>query len=153
MSATLVQATDLMFSRIKHVIDNDVAAILGYIPETRWPYVAEPSKPNSAKIWLRVSSQVVMEGQSTLSTCVGAPGKKRYQTAGLIFIEAYIPKTTKDTTSIRLTASALRNAFRNAPSGEYGIRYYNARVNDGIPPEELFYRFNVVTEYEYDEEF
>lgn len=152
MPTNYSQARDVMFSRINAALKSDVNAVLGYIPQVYWPLQAEPKKPDATKLWLRVSTQNVIEGQSTLSTCEGGPGQKQYETAGLLFIELYWPKSgSVNSTKAEQTAAVLRNVFRNAAMGSDGIRYYRARILDGIPPEELYYRLNVVTEYEYDE--
>uniref|UniRef100_A0AAU6W084 Tail terminator protein n=1 Tax=Pseudomonas phage Pavpe01 TaxID=3138545 RepID=A0AAU6W084_9VIRU len=152
MTTTYTDALDEMFGKIKAAIDGPVNTVLGYKAETRWPFVAEPTKPDNSKIWLRVSTQIVDEQQSTLSTCEGLPGQKRYESAGLLFIELYLPKAKGDSgVKGRKVAVILRDLFRNAASGPTGITYYRARINDGIAPEELFYRLNVVTEFEYDE--
>lgn len=152
MTTNYTDARDKIYGRVKAAIDGPVAALFGYKAETRWPFTAEPNKPDASKIWFRVSSQIVEEGQSTLSTCEGAPGQKRYETVGVLIIEMYMPKAVRDSGVKGTKAAAIiRDAFRNAPSGEEGIFYYRARINDGIAPEELFYRLNVVTEFEYDE--
>lgn len=152
MTTNYTDATNIMFERIQDAVSGPVKAVLGYDAEMRWPYVAEPKKPDGSKVWFRVSSQIVDEHQSTLSTCEGAPGQRKYETAGILIIEAYLPKSLRDAgPKGRAVATALRDTFRNVASGEAGIRYYRARINDGIAPEELFYRLNVVTEFEYDE--
>ncbi len=152
MTTNYSDAKDAIYGRVKAAIDGPVTALLGYKPEIRWPYVAEPAKPNNSKIWFRVSSQIVEEQQITLSTCEGAPGQKKYETVGVLIVEMYMPKAERDSgVKGGKAAAMIRDAFRNAPSGEAGIVYYRARINDGIAPEELFYRLNVVTEFEYDE--
>lgn len=152
MTTTYTDAIDEMFGKIRTAVNGPINTLLGYKAETRWPFVEEPKKPDNTKIWLRVSTQIVDEQQSTLSTCEGLPGQKKYETVGLLFVELYLPKSKGDSgVKGRQAATILRDLFRNAGSGQSGIRYYRARINDGIPPEELFYRLNVVTEYEYDE--
>ena len=152
MTTTYRGARNVMFDRINDAVNGPIATLFGYTPQVRWPFVAEPDKPDNTKIWFRVSSQIVEEQQSTLSTCEGLPGQKRYETTGLLFIEMYMPKMVREAGVKGIDAAIIiRDTFRNAPSGEAGITYYRARINDGILPEEQFYRLNVVTEFEYDE--
>ena len=144
---TYEEAIDEIFGIFNAAWLAESAAVAGYIPEVRWPGVEEPEKPDLAKFWARVSQQTVIEGQSSLRN--GDAGQ-RYTTDGLVFVQIFCPKSDSlGMTNGRKLAIIARNGFRgNATSGQVWFR--NARINE-LPPEENWYRFNVVAEYEYDE--
>lgn len=144
---TYEEAIDEIFGIFNAAWFGDSAAVVGYVPEVRWPGVEEPEKPELSKFWARVSQQTVIEGQSSLRN---GDGGQRYTTDGLVFVQIFCPKSDSlGMTNGRKLAIIARNAFRgNATSGQVWFR--NARINE-LPPEENWYRFNVVAEYEYDE--
>ncbi|WZB35692.1 tail terminator [Enterobacteria phage FtMidnight] len=125
-------------------------AIVGYVPEVRWFGVEDSDLPDGSKFWARVSKQTVMEEQTSLSTCVGEPGKRRYTASGLVFVQLFCPKSVDKACELgeRLAVVA-RNAFRGKTTpGKIWFR--NVRINE-IPPESLYFRFNIVAEFEYTE--
>ena len=126
------------------------AAIVSYIPEIRWQGVQYRDLPDGSKFWVRVSKQTVFEEQTTLSVCEGAPGQKRYTASGLVFVQIFCPKSNTQAFELgQELAKIARNAFRGKTTpGKIWFR--NVRINE-LNPEELYERFNVVTEFEYDE--
>lgn len=147
MTTNYVQAIDEIFSLANAAFVANAAAIVGYLPDIRWPGVAEAGTPDASKFWARVSQQTVLEEQTTLS---GEDGKKRYTASGLVFVQLFCPFS--DVAAMekgRALAVMARNAFRGkTTSGKVWFR--NARINE-LAPADGAYRFNVVTEYEYDE--
>lgn len=125
-------------------------AVFGYIPEIEWEGKESASKVDRSKVWARFSTQNVFEEQATLSACVDEPFVRRYEGSGLIFVQLFLPKTVANALMKgRTLAKVARNAYRGKKS-DGGITFHNVRINN-IPPEELFYRINVVAEYDYDE--
>lgn len=125
--------------------------VLGYIPAVEWYGRESLGKADRAKVWARFSTQNVTEEQATISACVDEPFKRRYESSGLVFIQLFMPKSVDNAViSGRKLAKIARNAFRGKKTNG-GVTFYNVRINDDIPPEELFYRINVVAEYEFDE--
>lgn len=152
MTTTYEQATDAIYGHADNCIKTLVTEYLGYTPVTKWPFVTSVSVPDSERLWLRVSSQIIDESQSTLSVTSGEPGKKLFETFGILFIEIYCPKKIGNAASaVRRISHILRNNFRKIPSDNLGIIYKNAKINDGLLPEELYYRINVTVEFEYNE--
>lgn len=126
------------------------AAIVGYIPEIRWQGVQYRDLPDGSKFWVRLSKQTVIEGQAALSTDAGAPGQRKYTVAGLVFVQLFCPKSNTQAFELgQKLAKLSRNAFRGK-STPGKIWFRNVRINE-IDPEELYERFNVVTEFEHDE--
>lgn len=125
-------------------------ALAGYVPEIEWQGRQPRNTPDGSKFWARVSMQTVFEEQTTLSTCEGKPGQKRYTASGLVFVQLFCPKSNTQAFEIGgKLAEVARNAFRGK-STPGKVWFRNARINE-LDPEELYYRFNVVTEFEYDE--
>lgn len=141
-------AIDEMFAQFRIPWEANSAAVAGYVPEVRWPGVEEIDPPDASKYWARVSQQTVDEQQTTLRNGEFA---KRYTADGLVFVQIFCPKSDAESmTTGRRLATIARNAFRGqSTSGNVWFR--NARIKE-LEPEAKFYRFNVVTEYEYDEE-
>lgn len=128
----------------------ETTSIVGYIPKVYWQGVEERETPDSSKFWARLSRQTVGEEQATLSNCEGLPGQKKYEAYGLVFIQIFCPKSETQAFNLgKLLAKVARNSFRGKRTPG-GIWFRNVRINE-LEPEELYERFNVVTEYEYNE--
>jgi hypothetical protein len=151
MTAELDIAVEEMQTLFDTAWQANAGAIFGYVPGVEWAGRESPGKIDTSKVWARFSTQNVFEQQATLSTCVGAAFQKRYEASGLIFVQLFLPKTVANAVILgRKLAKVARNAFRGKKT-ESGVTFYNARINDDLPPEELFYRINVVAEYDFDE--
>jgi hypothetical protein len=138
-------AVDTMFGIARTALNSGSAAIVGYVPEVRWQGVEKDEKPPVDKFWLRVTQQTVDEGQSTLRD--GTNGK-RYTNTGLIFCQLFCPMSdAKCMEKGRALGVLLRNAFTAAQTE---IMFTHARINE-LTPEGKAQRFNVVSDYEYDE--
>lgn len=152
MTAAYNEARDQIFALFKTAWDANTAALTpgAYVPEVRWQGKEVGTKPPSDKHWARISTQSVLETQATLSDCVEEPGKSRYESSGLVFVQVFSPKSQATAYEVgQQLAIVARNAFRGKKtSGQVWFR--NVRINN-LDPENLFYRFNVVAEYEYDE--
>jgi hypothetical protein len=140
---------DAMFAHfLERWTDGTVHTLLGYDTEVR--YAGAPvAKPNNSKFWIRLSQQTVIERQRTLSTCEGTIGKKRYLTQGLIYVQLFCPITHPLSIELgRKLAIIARSAFRGQAVS--GVTFRHARIQE-LDPEQELNRFNIVTEYEYDE--
>jgi len=123
-------------------------SIAGYVPEIRWNGNERPSKPDSSKFWCYHSVFNTGEEQKTLSNAVTSPGSKRYESEGLIIIQIYCPKSILNSKDKgRQLATVAKNAYRGVQSD---VDFKNVRIVD-VDPEELYYRFNVVVDYSFDE--
>lgn len=124
--------------------------IVGYMPIIFWQGKLEPFKPDYSKYFCRVSKQTVLESQSSLSTQCGLPGQKRFTVDGLLFIQIFCPiSDPKADERGRALATIARDTYRDNVAGD-SIVYRRQRIQD-LDPEEQCLRFNVVTEYQYDE--
>lgn len=129
---------------------SQTADIVGYIPQVLWQGSLQTSIPDGSKFWARVSQQTVTDEQATLSTCEGKPGQKKYTVRGLVFVQIFCPRSSGQAFQVgQKLAMVARKSFRGqSTAGKVWFR--NARIQE-LPPEELFERFNVVAEFEYDE--
>lgn len=151
MTATYNQARDQIFALFKAAWDAQTTALAGYVPEVRYQGLEVGEKPDGSKHWCRISTQSVTEEQATLSTCVEEPGKSRYESSGLVFVQIFSPKSEATGYEVgQQLAQVARNAFRGKKTTPGEVWFRNVRINN-ISPENLLYRFNVVAEYEYDE--
>jgi len=150
MTTVYPQAIDEMFARFKIDWDSGSAAIAGYIPEVRWQGKTEGTSPPKDKFWARVSYNGVFEEQSTLSNCVGEPGKKHYEAGGFLYVQLFSPKSLPTAAyKGRQLAVLARNAFRGKVTAG-GVWFRRVRIED-MPEEESFLVKRVVAEPEYDE--
>lgn len=144
------EARDEIFELFNAAWTANTPGVLVYVPKVYWQGVEERDKPEGDKYWCRLSKDNVFEEQATLSNCEGIPGQKRYTASGLVFVQIFCPKQVglAFENGQRL-AKIARNAFRGkATPGKIWFR--NVRINE-LPPEDQWYRFNVVAEFEYDE--
>lgn len=126
------------------------AAIAGYVPEVRWQDDKKSWKPPSDKIWCRHAIDSVTAEQTNVSVCDPQLGTRRFTDYGLVFVQIFVPEGLPNAQSIldRLAMLA-RDAYRGkvAPGN---IVFRTVRINR-IPPEDVWFRRNVVSEYEFDD--
>lgn len=150
MTATYTQARNEIFATFKDKWEAAAPAIAGYLPKVHWQGVEEQGKIEGLRHWARASTQTVIAEQTSLAMNVGEEGKIRYTESGLVFIQLFAPKSDGNGQYIGgLLAQVARSAFRKT-STDNCVWFRNARINE-LDPEDLFYRFNVVAEFEYDE--
>ena len=138
-------AVSEMFAQFNNKWESEASGIVGYTPDVRWPGVSEGDVPVN-KFWCRVSQQTVDEYQTGLSN----GENNRYTTIGLIFVQLFCPRTVDSSYwNGRKLAKIARNAFRGHTT-ENKVWFRNARINE-LDPENAFYRFNIIAEYEYDQ--
>jgi hypothetical protein len=144
MSTTYPEAIDEIFSHFNNSLSSKASEIIGEAPICFWQGKTE-IKPDSSKFWLRISQQTVLERMETLANPV-----KRYQTSGLVFIQIFCPKIALNSFYTgRLLAELCRNIFRGRTDN---VWFKNSRIKE-LGPEDSYYRFNVISEYEYFESF
>jgi hypothetical protein len=142
---TYSEATDEILKVLNDYMP-DAAALVGYVPDVRWPGVPEQGKPDRSKYWIRPSHSIVKDGQSSISSSIG---KKRYRAIGLLFVQVFCPRLAHNTlVNGRKLAEAIRDEYRKAsPSGN--IEFRDQEVKE-IPSQAEFYQLNVVVTFEYD---
>jgi hypothetical protein len=150
MITEYVDASDEINARFWSDWESKSPEAVGYVPEVRWQNVEEPNSIDGSKFWARVSLQTVFEEQSTLSNCEGAPWQKRYTVSGIVFVQIFCPKSeARSSEQGKLLSKIARNSFRGKAT-DSKIWFRRARINE-LAPEDLFYRFNVIADFEYDE--
>lgn len=152
MTATPEQAEDETFALFKAAWDDGASAIVGYTPEVRYEGKEKTSVPAVSKYWVRISMQFVAEDQATLSDCVAVAGSKRFETSGLVFVQVFAPKTdsAEGYRKGRLLAKLARNAFRGKHTSPGNVWFRRCRINNVLPDAD-FYKFNVVSDFQFQE--
>ncbi len=149
MTFTYSTAIDEIFARFNGVWQG-ASALVGYVPEVRWQGVEKAATPDKDKYWCRVSTQNVLDQQTTLQTAVAPTSGRRYTSTGLVFVQLFCPMSdSRSTERGRLLAELARSAYRGVATAG-GVWFRNARINE-LPPDEGFYRFNIIADYEFDE--
>lgn len=151
MPATYPQAIDEIFTLINSAWVAGASAAAGEtVDPLRFVGVETQGKQATDKYWARVSTQGVDENQASISNGVGAPGNRRYQAEGLVFVQLFGPKSRNTAMEkLRLLAQLARNAYRGKVTAN-GVWFSHVRIQE-LDPEELWQRINVVAEYAYDE--
>lgn len=141
-------AKDSMFSIAQDAVES-LFQVLSYVPEIRWQGVENNNAPLIDKMWVRVAKFETDEDKKYVSNANG--NKILFNHIGILSIELFGPKT--DITSYEYLdkcASIIKNSFRGKVSN-IGIRFKKAKSIE-VPNDNLWYKINVIIEYEYDEE-
>ncbi|QZA70456.1 tail terminator [Erwinia phage AH03] len=147
MTTDYIESGDLIYSRILQVWNDESPAIFGYVPKLYWPNKAIPDKVDGSKSWGRVTRRAVSEEQSGFVSCV-YNSQVRYENNGIIFIQLFGSISENSDVKIQKLSEALKNNFKRRCTDNKVI-FRNSRINP-LDPEDLFYRYNVVFEYQYD---
>ena len=145
MSITYEEAKDEMFSTFLTHWQANVLNVLNYSPEVRWRNLEVSAPPDTTKHYVRVAQQTKNEEQISLPN---SNGKKLYESTGFLTIQMYFSKATLadgDDESLPVIA---KESFRSAASSD--VWYRNSRIKE-LPPEEDYYRVDVITDYTYSE--
>ncbi len=114
-------------------------------------YQGNAKKERPTDYWVRFSMQQVQSPQRAFVHTEDGADKRVYETSGLIFAQVNAAISSEDSFRIGdLLATALRDILRDADTPS-GMWFRNARFNE-IPASNEFYKWNVVAEYEYDEQ-
>jgi len=144
LSITYTKAVDQIFDTFLVYWNANIASVsLGYLPEIRWQHVENKIIPDTNLHYLRVSNHIINEKQVSLKGV-----NKLYDTIGFITIQFYFSKATLVKGNDRLLTTIARDAFRKAASSD--VWYRNSRVLP-LPPEEDYYRADVISDYTYSE--
>lgn len=152
MTATWNQAEGDMKSLVWLTINNGAAALVGYVPEVRWPGVEKPVLPANDKYWFRVSFQTVGPGgKEGVGSTDSGDGSGMYETSGLIFIQCFGPMSgaSQVWANLKLLADLALNSVRGKHTTN-GVWMRNERINP-LQPDGKFQRINVVAEFTFTE--
>jgi hypothetical protein len=145
MIDSYVSARNEIFSQY-NLAKTGLLALLTYQPIVVYQGVEPTSAVPTDKLWVRISQNTVLENQATLA---GNDLKRRYTSEGLIYIQLFIPKTVGDYTKGVNAAVLIKNGYRGKQTSSC-MWFRNVRIAE-LPPEDAWFRLNVVSEYQYDE--
>lgn len=78
-------------------------------------------------------------------------GNVRYENFGVIIIQVFAPRSGASGKQLaRDLADQVRNRFRGHIT-QGGVAFYEARIDDSIPPEANWWQVNAIAEWEFDE--
>lgn len=144
MSITYAKAIAEIFDTFLVYWNANIGAVsLGYAPKVLWRHVEKVAIQDTTKHYLRVSNQTISEKQVSLKGT-----KKLYDTIGFVKIQFYFSKATLVKSEDADMTPIARDAFRLASSSD--VWYRNSRILE-LPPEEDFYRADVISNYIYSE--
>lgn len=145
MPTTYDAAIDAMFGIAKAIFDVNALAILGYVPDVRYPGAPLGTKPDRSRLWARVSSQIVTDGQASLTNALQ---QRMYEADGLLYIQLFCPRNVGASIDKgRLIAKALQTSLRkDGLNGEIWFR--KAKILE-LPESEESYPITVSAEFTY----
>lgn len=150
MTRTYEAASDEMFSLVKQAWDAGTIAIVGYIPTLYWPGITESATTDGDKFSARITRATVKDIQSTLCTNVGSNNQRRFTNYGFLQIQVKCPKSVAQAYVLggRLAKLLQASLRKHDASGE--VWFTNVRFHE-LPVKDLFYRFDVIADYQYDD--
>lgn len=150
MPATYQQAIDEMYTILDTSINASSTAIVGYIPTIYWPGDKPVDNVDGSKFWLRVAVQTLLNPQATFSNDVGAANQRRYTSKGILIFQVFCPQSVDSSYVLgQRLAILIRDSYRRVTTPG-GVWFSNARIKE-IPSEEIFYRFNVIVDFQFDD--
>jgi len=123
-----------------------ILTLLGYQPTVIYQGVDSGVAMPTDKIWVRLSQQTVLENQSAIA---GNDLRQRYTSDGLAYAQIFIPKSPGVYANGVKMVELVKNVFKGKQTSSC-IWFRNVRVQE-LPPEESWFRLNVVSEYQYDQ--
>lgn len=114
-------------------------------------YQGKMRKDRPTDAWVRFSMQQVTSPLKAFVHSEDGADKQSFETSGLFFGQVNVAINLEDAFRIGdLLATRLRDMLRSA-STPSGMWFRNSRFNE-IPSDGEFYKWNVIAEYEYDEQ-
>lgn len=142
MTTTYLGAYDAVTAELRTYWAAHAAAIVGSVPEIR--FYGNEVGATPVTYFIRFVMQPVLDKQSSFRQANG----KRYRADGIVYLQVFGPRDDRTAyAKTRALAALLQKRFRNAIDC---VSFINVRINDA-PPEQSFWRQNVIAEYWYDE--
>lgn len=141
MSITYQDAVDELFSTFLTYWNANVSSVLDYSPEIRWRNKEVKTSPDPAKHYLRISQQTVIERQASLKNI-----NKLHESRGFITVQLYFSKSSLVDGDDRALSAIAKEGFRSAAGSD--VWYRNPRIKE-LPPEEDYFRADVISDYVY----
>lgn len=137
-------ATDEMFGHVTDAWADVTMSVVGYLGDLRYAGKEIATVADKRKHWARVSTQTVREHQTAFGDRA-----KRYTTRGLLFVQLFSPKLDPNGADQgRQIAEGMKNCFRGKQTAS-SVLFQNARIQE-LQSDDDSFRWNVVTEYQYD---
>lgn len=136
-----------MLQRFNSLWASKASTILGYAPKVYWPGIDDGELPDSSKFYVRLHFQTSVTNQSNLSESVVVHGSKRFTSYGVFVCEIYAPKRKESVKQSDQLCESILFIFRTSTNN---VTMKNARIRE-MPSDNGAVRFNIITEFEYDE--
>ena len=141
------QAEDDIYAMFFAAWTSGAFAVVGYVPEVRWPRVKNPDPRPIDKAWANVS---IAFGRSDLSIGENTPGNRLATRMGILTVQIYTPQIIQGSTAAGRLAKLTRRAYEGQHSPN-GVWFRNVQVTDrgGEAPWD---ETRVLSEFEFSEE-
>lgn len=152
MSATYTVARQEMFDLFKTEFAAPALVLCGYAPEIREQGKEIGFKPPVDKFWLRLSTKNVSGSMTAFiaSEDVGQ-SPKEFTNFGLMFVQIFAPMSEAEGFDVGGKLGEVAKAiFQNAETSS-SVWFRNAALNE-LNSDGKWYPFNVVVEYQFDEQ-
>lgn len=136
-----------IFDLIQEYCVDGASVELGYVLEMLFPGVIEAA-PDKTKFWGRVSTQTVLSRKvGFVADGIGGRDRNKYEVTGLLFVQLFCPRVPGAYNQMKDIADEMVSVFREHRSPK-SLTFKNSRWT-GIPPEDAFFRINVISETEF----
>lgn len=130
--ATQEQAESDIYTLINTAWLAGTTAIVGYIPELRYPDTPNPAVPDRTKAYGRVTLKQDTNKQVTLSR----PAK--FQTSGIVYVQIFVPSAyPKNSRELTLQLGELAKSAYEGRTSPNGVWFQNVLVKT-MPSETLW---------------
>lgn len=119
-----------------------------YIPEIRWQNIEITDNLDNGKHWLRFSLSDTLSRQASMAGGRNQEVGTRYKTFGLCKVELFFSKSSFETADCDNLNFLVSRCFIQENT-DCGVWFKNTVIID-LPPEENFFRSNVLSQYRYD---
>jgi hypothetical protein len=126
-------------------VSTGAVSIVGYEPEIRWPGVQLIEKPDNSKYWAKAFQETISDN----STAFCYNGVMQYTNEGVLFFDIYCPMSVGNGTQKGRELSEMMLSALRGKRSEKGVVFKNPRISE-LTPIAHFYRFSIISEYEFD---
>jgi hypothetical protein len=146
---TGAQAEGEIFTVVQQYCDDGAPIELGYPLNVFYPGVIEAA-PDKTKFWGRVSTQTVLSRKvGFVADGIGGRNRNRFEVTGLLFIQLFCPRVPGTYEQMKRMADDLVTVLRSYRSPK-SLTFKNSRWT-GLPPEDPYFRVNVISETEFNQ--
>lgn len=141
------EAEDEIFGLVQEYCAEGASVELGYALPMYFPGVIEAA-PDKTKFWGRVSTQTVLSRKvGFVADGIGGRDRNKFEVTGLLFVQLFCPRVPGAYNQMKDIGDEMVSVLRGHRSPK-SLTFTNSRWT-GLPPEDPYFRINVISETEF----